>query len=509
MRTVWIFGHQLSMKWSVLAELNKQEDRILLVEARSRGEWRPYHKQKLIFVYAAMRHYAHDLRKLGFHVDYRQSDTFEQGFNAHVADYEPVHVIVHLPTEWKMRQRVQRWAIQQQQAEHIQVEVRSEDEIFLVPESEWSQLLPMNKKWNLEQVYRKLRVRFNILMDGKQPVGGKWNYDADNRKGPDEHAKFTPALVFTSDETLEQVIHEVETNYSHHPGESSPFIWPVSSAQAEIALTHFLAYRLATFGTYQDAMRVTDPFMSHSLLASLFNFGLLDPLEVIHRAEMCYREGKAPLQAVEGFIRQILGWREYVRGVYLLQMPDYAQMNEFQHHRALPAFYWHADTRMNCVKQAVTDVNQFAYSHHIQRLMILCNFANLAGISPQAVSDWFNEMYIDALDWVVVPNVLGMGLYADGGIMSTKPYVSSGQYIHRMSDACETCSYEVKFKLGEKACPFHALYWAFIDRNVDKLKRNPRMTMMVSSWQKMNTASRLELLQQAEFVLQRLDEGRL
>ncbi len=509
MRTLWIFGHQLHMNWKALAELNRNTDKVLMIEARSRGEWHAYHKQKLIFVYSAMRHYANQLCQAGYVVDYRQADTFEQGIQAHLDDYHPTQIMLHLPTDWKMRQKVEKWVIHTRHSLSLEVSVFTEDELFFVPEADWPSLLLENKKWNLEQVYRKLRVRFNILMDGNQPVGGQWNYDTDNRKGPDAQMKFEPPLLFPEDMVVKQVITEVDEQFQAHPGNSEPFIWPVTHAQAEQALQYFLDYRLATFGTYQDAMIAGDPFMSHSLLAGALNFGLLHPLNVIQRAEACYREGKVPLPAAEGFIRQILGWREFVRGVYLLKMPQYAQANHLEHHRPLPAFYWSGDTKMNCVHHAVDAVNRYAYSHHIQRLMVLCNFANLAGISPQAVSDWFNEMYIDALDWVVLPNVLGMGLYADGGVMSSKPYISSGQYIHRMSDSCKSCAYQVDVKVGEQACPFNALYWSMIDRHQSLWQNNPRMSMMVSSWRKMDDSNQQALRAQAELIMQRLDQGTL
>jgi deoxyribodipyrimidine photolyase-related protein len=528
LRTLWLFGHQLSMKWQALQQLDPQTDYVFMVEARSRGQWRHYHKQKLIYVYSAMRHFAQQLKQLGYQVDYRQADTFEQGFQAHYAQYQPHEVIVHLPTEWQMRQKVLQWAElltkkekidsneltenvspNVQNNDQIFINIRTEDELFLVPETAWSDYLPDQKKWNLEQVYRKLRKRFHILMDGDQPQGGQWNFDAENRKGPDAKAHFMAPLYFEPDAITQQVIRDVELNFPDFPGQSEPFIWPVTQAQAEESLIHFLSYRLATFGTYQDAMLDADPFMSHSLVASSLNFGLLHPLDVIQQAEQCYHQGLAPLSAVEGFIRQILGWREYVRGVYLKQMPHYAQLNVLNHQRALPAFFWDGNTRMNCLHHAVSYVEQYAYNHHIQRLMVLCNFANLAGVSPQAVNDWFNEMYIDALDWVVTPNVIGMGLYADGGVMASKPYVSSGQYINRMSNSCKTCYYQVDLKVGERACPFHALYWSFIERHQDRWSSNPRMLMMVKSWRNMEDIVRSEYQQQATWILQQLDAGKL
>ncbi len=505
-RTVWLFGHQLSMKMPALVTMDRGRDTILIVKAASRAGWLAYHKQKIAFVYAAMAHFVEELRSDGYRVDYRTAETFDAGWTAHVAEWNPSEVCIHVPTEDRFRRMVLRWAAEDRPQN---VKLFEESALFLVGESEWETLLPDGQQWRLDGVYRLLRQRFSILMDGKKPEGGKWNYDQDNRKPPKKGLQFEPALFFPPDECTKQVIEDVEQSFSDCPGRLDSFAWPVTRQQAAALLDHFLEHRLPTFGEYQDAMMTGNLFMSHSLLSAVINVGLLDPLEVIRKAEHAYREAKAPLAAVEGFIRQILGWREYVRGVYLRSMPEYAQLNALGHTNPLPSFYWTGETKMNCMHQVVTEVIQYSYSHHIQRLMVLGNFANLAGIRPQEVSDWFNQMYVDAYDWVVLPNVLGMALYADGGKMSSKPYISSGLYIDKMSDYCDGCAYDVRKRTGENACPFHSLYWHFIHRHQEKLSRNARMGQVVSAWKRMEEPTQAELLEQAEYVLDKLAGGEL
>lgn len=501
-KTLWIFGHQLSLRMPGFHEIDPQKDRILIVQADSRALWMKYHKQKIAFVYAAMRHFELELKQLGYQVDYRRSETFQAGWEAHCDAFSPDEVIVHVPTDFRFRKLVLNWADKERRAH---VRLLEESALFLVAETEWNDLLPDNHSWKLDGVYRQLRKKYQVLVDkSDKPVGGKWSFDAENRKPPDPSLKFEQPEFPILDDLTQSVLEEVEQKFAQNPGELHPFAWPVTRKQAERLREHFFQYRLSTFGDFQDAMIQGDPFMSHSMLSAAINIGLLDPLETVRMAEMRYHQAGGSLASVEGFIRQVLGWREYVRGVYLRTMPAYAHSNELSHHEKLPNFYWDAQTKMNCLSTVVGEVLDHGYSHHIQRLMVLGNFANLAGVNPQEVSDWFNQMYVDAYDWVVLPNVLGMALYADGGKMSTKPYVSSGLYIDRMSDYCKNCHYRIKERVGELACPFHSLYWHFIDRHQDRWEKNPRMIQMVRNWSRMDDEIRAELLGQAELVLERM-----
>jgi deoxyribodipyrimidine photolyase-related protein len=293
----------------------------------------------------------------------------------------------------------------------------------------------------------------------------------------------------------------VEKRFADHPGALTDFSYPVTREDALGLLKHFLIHRLPTFGDYQDAMLTNQPWMSHSLIASSLNLGLLSPKEVIDGAENMYQEGKAPLAATEGFIRQILGWREYVRGIYLVLGEDYLTSNHFNHDRPLPEFYYTGKTDMNCLKTTVEETIAHGYNHHIQRLMVLSNYANLAEVNPQAVNRWFNEMYIDSSEWVVAANVLGMGLHADGGKMATKPYIASGAYINKMSDYCDDCAFQVTLKTGKKACPFNSLYWHYLATKKDSFQANPRMTMMLSVWKKMDPKDQSDILQRAKELL--------
>ncbi len=508
MVTLWLFEHQLTENMQGFNLLDRKRDVILFVEAKSRATWQPYHKQKLVFMFSSMRHFAQRLRQQGYRVDYRKSESYNAGVNEHIADFDATQFILHLPTDWRMRQRLLRWANTQLTLGR-KVTFLEEDALFLVKETEWATFLPKNKPWRMDTFYRKLRKQHQILMDGNEPVGGRWSFDHENRKPPKRSVQFIPPLAFEPDQITCDAIEDVEREFPEHFGRISNFGLPVTHEDAEAMLEQFLKFRLHTFGDYQDAMLIQDPVMSHSLLASAINVGLLDPMKVIRMAEQVYCDGLAPIAAVEGFIRQIMGWREYVRGVYLRSMPAYQQENALEHHRSLPAFYWSADTKMRCVKECVQTVIDTGYNHHIQRLMVLGNFANLAGIEPKQVADWFNLAYVDAHDWVVLPNVLGMALFADGGRMSTKPYVSTGNYIEKMSDYCQSCAYDIKEKTSEDACPFHALYWHFIDRHQEKLRANPRMSIILSQWSKQTAKTRDALLARAEQVLVLLDQNKL
>lgn len=359
----------------------------------------------------------------------------------------------------------------------------------------------------MEFFYRDMRRRTGLLMDGDKPVGGRWNFDAENRN-PAKPDLFRPERPqFPADDTTRAVMDMVEARFAGHMGTVEGFNLPVTRADAERAADLFMTRFLPGFGETQDAMLRGDPFLNHSLLSPAINLGLLDPLDLCRQAERAYLEGHAPLNAVEGFIRQIIGWREYVRGVYWLFMPDYARSNVLEARRPLPDFFWTGRTGMACLSTVIGETIDNAYAHHIQRLMITGNFAMLAGLDPHAVHEWYLEVYADAFEWVELPNVIGMSQFADGGRLGSKPYAAGGAYISRMSDYCGTCRYDVKRKTGEGACPFNALYWDFLDRNGEKLSGNRRLAQPYATWRRMDEAQRDGYRRSARMFLDRLDGG--
>ncbi|WP_375254451.1 cryptochrome/photolyase family protein, partial [Yoonia sp.] len=352
--------------------------------------------------------------------------------------------------------------------------------------------------------YREMRRKTGLLMDGDKPEGGKWNYDHENRKPAPDQVDFDGPLRFAPDEA---VLDLVQTHFGDNFGDLAPFWFATDAGQAHEQLIHWIAEGLPKFGDYQDAMLGNQPFLYHALISFYLNAGLLDPLAVCREVEAAFYSGHAPLNSVEGFIRQIIGWREYMRGIYFLEGPDYPTRNDLAHSRALPDLYWGAETKMNCMTQAVTQTREHAYAHHIQRLMVTGNFALLAGVDPAQVHAWYLAVYADAYEWVEAPNVIGMSQFADGGIIASKPYISSGNYIHKMSDYCGACAYRVQDKTGEDACPFNLLYWHFLDRHRERFKANPRMGNMYRVWDRMDAEKRATVLRDAEAWLAKLDEG--
>jgi deoxyribodipyrimidine photolyase-related protein len=362
------------------------------------------------------------------------------------------------------------------------------------------------KQLRMEYFYRDMRRMTGLLMDGDEPTGGQWNYDHDNRKSVNSVA-FSGPLKFDADGIVQEVLNLVAARFGENFGDLEPFWFATDAAQAAQQLDHWLQHGLPLYGDYQDAMLRGQPFMYHSLVSFYINAGLLDPLEVCQKAEAEYHAGRAPLNAVEGFIRQIIGWREYMRGIYFLSGPDYVHRNALDHSRALPALFWSAPTKMACVGAVVAQTKEQAYAHHIQRLMVTGNFALLAGVDPYQVHEWYLAVYADAYEWVEAPNVIGMSQFADGGLLGSKPYVSSGNYIDKMSDYCKSCAYKVKDKTGPDACPFNTLYWHFLDRHRDRFKANPRMGNMYGTWDRMDAGKRDVILAEAGAWLERLDAG--
>lgn len=493
-----ILGDQLSRETSSLRDLDPQRDIILMLEVYQPTSRVHYHQQKLVLVFSAMRHFAKELREAGYRVDYVALDQdgnsgsfyqeLQKAVNRHAAD----QVIVTESSHWNLCQQMQSW----QTKLGIPLEIR-EDSRFFCSHAEFEAWAKNRKEMRMEYFYRMLRRKTGWLMDGEQPVGGQWNYDRENRKAIPKGVALPAWRRFQPDAITQSVIELVRVQFSDHFGELDSFGWAVTRQDALIALDHFTQHLLPFFGDYQDAMQQDEDTLFHSTLSPYINLGLLCPREVCEAALLAYRDGTAGLAGVEGFIRQILGWREFMRGVYWLKMPGYRNSNYFQATRPLSDFYWTGDTEMNCLHKAIDATRRNAYAHHIQRLMLTGNFALLCGIDPVAVERWYLSVYADAYEWVEMPNTLGMALYADGGVVGSKPYAASGAYIQRMSDYCQNCAYDPKIKLGEKACPFNYLYWNFLMENEDKLKSNPRMAMPFRNLERMPSELRNQIKNQS------------
>jgi deoxyribodipyrimidine photolyase-related protein len=473
-----VLGDQLAFDLSALADLDRSNDAVLMMEVLEEGTYVPHHKQKLVLVFSAMRHFAHALRERGVTVDYVTLDdaantgTLSAEVQRAVARHAPRRLVATEPGEWRVREAMERWETLTGTAVDMRADAR-----FFASRERFAAWARGRRSWRMEHFYREMRREHRILIEGEQPAGGQWNYDAENRKRLPSQTVLPVRRRFPPDAITSEVIALVERRFAGHFGSLEDFGWPVTRADALLALEDFVAHGLPRFGDYQDAMAAGAPFLFHALLAPALNLGLLGPREVCRAAEAAWRSGAAPLNAVEGFVRQILGWREYVRGVYWTCMPDYAQRNALGATRPLPAFYWSGETDMRCLREAIGSTARHAYSHHIQRLMVTGNFALLAGVAPREIERWYLAVYADAYEWVEMPNTLGMAVFADGGQMASKPYAASGAYIDRMSDFCGGCAYDVKRKSGPGACPFNFLYWAFLIRQKDRLSGNPRMAM--------------------------------
>lgn len=483
---ILILGDQLSPNISSLRAANKGTDTILMCEVWDETRYVKHHKKKIAFLFSAMRHYAQDLVNEGYKVRYIKLDDPENAssFTGEVkralASAKFEKIIVTEAAEYRVLEVMNGWA----EEFSLPVEVKADDRFLCAPDA-FAKWAKTRKQLRMEYFYREMRKQYSILMDGDTPIGGKWNYDSENRKPPKESLNIPAPYNQQTDAITDEVLDLVAKNFPDHFGDLLPFYFAVTRQQALKVLDQFIRQRLVNFGDYQDAMMQGEPWMYHSHISFYLNCGLLDPLECVQAAEQAYYDGKAPLNAVEGFIRQIIGWREYVRGIYWLNMPDYAQANFFEAKQKLPDFYWTGNTQMNCLRQCVLETKQNAYAHHIQRLMVLGNFALIAGLDPAEVNEWYLIVYADAYEWVELPNVSGMVLFADGGYLASKPYAAGGTYINKMSDYCKNCRFKVSVKNGPKACPFNYLYWDFLAHNRDKLQSNHRVGMMYRTYDRM------------------------
>ena len=489
---VLILGDQLDRGSAAFADFDPRADTVWMAEVAEESTHVWTHKARITMFLAAMRHFRDRLAAEGIPVEYRELPPAKRaGEPASLAaalgeslarlakaKRPPERLVCVEPGEWRVRQALEAAAAKAE----LPLEIRP-DQHFFTTVDEFAAHTAGRKQLRLEFFYRPLRERFGILMDDGEPVGGQWNYDADNRGS---FGKAGPGTLpaprrFPPDAITREVIALVEKRFATHPGSLAAFDWPVTPEDARLALADFIGHRLTNFGTYQDAIWTGEPWLYHSRLSAALNLKLLDPRAVVAAAEAAYRAGEAPLAAVEGFIRQILGWREYVRGIYWQFMPEYARRNALGADRPLPGFFWTADTEMNCLRDALGQTLEYGYAHHIQRLMVTGLFAMLYGVKPEAIHQWYLAVYVDAVEWVELPNTIGMSQFADGGVMASKPYCATGAYLDRMSNACKGCRYKPKVAHGPDACPFTTLYWDFLARHEQQLKKNPRMTMQLKN----------------------------
>ena len=501
-----ILGDQLNPQHSWFASV-EPDVVFVMMEVRSETDYVLHHAQKIISIFAAMRDLARQLQALGHRVHYLRIDdaantqSFEGNLNALIRHFQATAFEYQDPDEWRLDQQLKAFAASQSIP---CTQVSSEH--FFTERHEATELFAVRKKWLMETFYRHMRERHQVLMDGaKKPMGGQWNFDAENRKSwPGLPLEPVDWRTPHDHSALWKVIESAGVKSFGEPN-ASAIAWPLNRTEALQQLDAFITHALPHFGDFQDAMSSKAWRLFHSLLSFALNTKMLNPREVVMRAEAAARAGAAPMAAAEGFIRQILGWREYVRGFYWAHGPDYAKQNHFDHQLPVPAWFWTGETKMRCMAAAIGQSLREAHAHHIQRLMVIGNFALLAGINPQELHQWYLGIYIDAFEWVELPNTVGMSQFADGGLLATKPYVSSAAYIDRMSDYCKGCHYDKKLREGERACPFNALYWDFHVRHKDKLANNPRIGMVYRQLEKMSGEAVKSLQTQASAVRKNIE----
>jgi len=503
-RLVLVLGDQLSDDLSALRAADPARDVVVMAEVSDEGTYVSHHPKKIALVLAAMRKFAAHLEAEGWRVAYTRLDDANNAGSIvgellrRAEEFGAGEVLATTPGEWRLI-RALKYA-------PLKVHLHADERFFATREdfADWAE---GRKQLRMEYFYRLMRKKTGLLMEGTAPVGGQWNFDQDNRKAPPKKIEHEGPLWFEPDDEVVEVLDLVEERFGTHFGDLRPFGFATTRAEARTALEHFIEHALPQFGDFQDAMMTDERWLYHSILSPYLNIGLLSPSEVCAAAEAAYHRGDAPINAVEGFIRQILGWREFVRGIYLLEGEDYTSRNALGHARSLPPLFWGASTDMHCLSQVVAQTKEEAYAHHIQRLMVTGNFALLAGLDPAEVHEWYLAVYADAFEWVEAPNTIGMSQFADGGVVGSKPYVSSGAYIDRMSNYCSSCAYKVKQKTGEGACPFNLLYWHFLDRHRDRFESIPRMGNMYRTWDRMDDDKRATIIKDADAFLAKLDAG--
>ncbi len=523
-----MLGDQLNRDASVWDGFDPACDVVWMVEASEESTHVWSSKQRIVLFLAAMRHFAQTLRDDGVPIVYRElaDGSLAQALSQSLIELKPQRVLLTQPGDWRVLQSL-RDAVEAA-SPAVPLDVR-EDRHFMCSAAAFAQHSKGRKQLRMEYFYREMRRRHAVLMDDDEPAGGEteppgrfapaprggltasgrpsggqWNFDVENRAsfGPDGPGFVPPTLRFAPDAITQSVIDLVDSRFASHPGSVETFGWPVTREQALRSLASFIDERLEHFGRWQDAMWGGQPWLYHAHLASSLNLKLLDPREVIARAERAWLDGRAPLAAVEGFIRQILGWREYVRGIYWQQMPGYAELNALGATEDLPAWYWTGDTPMRCLQDAIGQTLQHGYAHHIQRLMVTGLYALLHGVQPRQVHGWYLSVYVDAVEWVELPNTLGMSQFADGGLMASKPYAATGKYIQRQSDHCRGCRFDPGLRTGDAACPFTTLYWDFLGRHEKLLSRNPRMALQVKNLARIAPAERQAIADRAAQIKQ-------
>jgi deoxyribodipyrimidine photolyase-related protein len=505
-RLVLILGDQLDLKGAALRGFDFKTDEIVMIESISEAQYVWSHKAKIALFLSAMRHFAAQLKGLKYPLTYIQDSPLSivETLKEKMIREEVTDLICVEPGEWRLKQQIEALASELS----LRLEMR-EDDHFYCSHQEFSEWVADKKELRLEYFYRLMRKRHNILVDAQgNPEGGQWNFDQDNRK---PYSKKGPGIIetptlFEPDVVTKEVLEFVNATYPNHPGSLDHFQWPVTRAQALEALDYFVEYRLRNFGVFQDAMWTDTPFGWHSILSSSLNLKLLNPREVIAAVLKAWQKYSLDLSTVEGFIRQILGWREFVRGMYYLDMPKMAQDNYYDHQRSLPKWYWTGQTNMACMKDAIGQTLQYGYAHHIQRLMVTGNFALLAEILPSEVCDWYLAIYVDAIEWVELPNTAGMALFANGGRFTSKPYIASGAYIKRMSNYCGSCQYKPDVRFGETACPVTTLYWNFLIKHRSQFESSPRTKLMTANLKRISDEDQKSIVGHAEHLLTHLND---
>ncbi len=518
---ILVLGDQLDERSAAFDEFDPRLDAVWMAEVANESEKVWVAKPRIAVFLAAMRHFRDVLLGRGWRVFYRAltvksaewtgltgegaaGETFSAQLVWTIEQTHPEKLIIVEPGEWSVREEIAAVA----RGARVLLEVRT-DRHFLCTSAEFAAHAEGRKQLRMEYFYREMRRKAGVLMDGDKPAGGEWNFDHDNRES---FGKSGPGLVpaprrFPPDATTREVLAMVSARFAKHPGALEKFDWPVSALDARAALDDFIAHRLPDFGRWEDAMWSGEPWLYHSRLSAALNLKLLDPREAITAAERAWREKRAPIASIEGFIRQILGWREYVRGIYWRLMPGYLERNSLGADQPLPPFYWTGDTDMNCLRHALQQTLEYGYAHHIQRLMVTGLFSLMLGVRPREIHEWYLAVYVDAVEWVELPNTLGMSQYADGGVMASKPYIATGKYIQRMSDYCTGCRFDPAERTGPRACPFTTLYWDFLLQHEPSLTKNPRIVMQVRNLKRL-TAEEKEAIQDRAAEVRRACAGK-
>ncbi|MEN0110086.1 MAG: cryptochrome/photolyase family protein [Planctomycetota bacterium] len=518
MRTLaLVLGDQLDRRSALFDDFDPEQDAVWMAEVAEESTHVWTHKARIAVFLSAMRHFRDDLVAKGYEVDYRElpaksdgrtrvggEETLAAALEDAIKRLSPERLAIVLPGEHRVLASLREVA-----DEHgLELTVHDDRHFYATPE-EFAAHAEGRKQLRLEYFYRELRKRHRVLMDGDKPTGGDWNYDKDNRgtfgkKGP---GKLRAPKRFEPDEVTSGVLDLVAERFADHPGELDEFDWPVTPADGKKALRDFVQHRLTSFGDYQDAMWTNEPWLYHSRISVALNLKLLDPRDAVQAAVDAYEDGAAPMNAVEGFVRQILGWREYVRGIYWNHMPEYLDRNALEADQPLPDFFWSGDTDMACLSQAIGQTLRYGYAHHIQRLMVTGLFCLMLGVDPRRVHEWYLAVYVDAVEWVELPNTLGMSQYGDDGLMASKPYCATGKYIQRMSNYCAGCRYNPAKATGEDACPFTTLYWDFLARHREGLASNNRMSLQLKNVDRKNADDLAAIRERADELRERFTSG--